>query len=327
MNRETCKAITKAGSSCQKYAIFNGFCKQHNRCKATTSNGKKCSRQSVNGTYCIQHQKIVGDINNNTFGSTITITFGDQAENHVGMGKIGNLLSTGLSTEQLHQIYVNLLELGFLCELINLKSGLNGTTIYSQAPDANILVIRNWVSSVLYKNGEYSVDDLYNEHRNLNWDTKAKMYGRVVNKKARHNLCYADFNQEPNYEQGQGRVIKFDQVPLLEKIREYLPFYFGEQLKNLVAEGNLYYSSTCGIGFHGDSERKVVVAIRLGDPIPLRYQWFLEGKSIGKPIDIKLGHGDLYIMSDKAVGHDWKKKKILTLRHAAGAKEYLTPKK
>lgn len=32
-------------------------------------------------------------------------------------------------------------------------------------------------------------------------------------------------------------------------------------------------------------------------------------------------------MSDKAVGFDWKKKNIPTLRHAAGSKKYLTIEK
>ena len=31
-------------------------------------------------------------------------------------------------------------------------------------------------------------------------------------------------------------------------------------------------------------------------------------------------------MSDKAVGYDWKKSSIVTLRHAAGCDKYLKPK-
>jgi hypothetical protein len=39
-----------------------------------------------------------------------------------------------------------------------------------------------------------------------------------------------------------------------------------------------------------------------------------------------LNHGDIYIMSDKAVGYDWKKRKIPTLRHAAGCKKFFNIK-
>lgn len=37
-----------------------------------------------------------------------------------------------------------------------------------------------------------------------------------------------------------------------------------------------------------------------------------------------LHYGDLYIMSKKAVGTDWKKKIIPTLRHTAGNSKYTT---
>ena len=39
-----------------------------------------------------------------------------------------------------------------------------------------------------------------------------------------------------------------------------------------------------------------------------------------------LNHGDLYVMSEKAVGTDWLLKNTLTLRHAAGSRKYTTIK-
>ena len=54
----------------------------------------------------------------------------------------------------------------------------------------------------------------------------------------------------------------------------------------------------------------------------MRWQWFKDGMPIGKAIDVKLNSGDVYIMSEKAVGADWKKKSRYTLRHSAGAKKY-----
>lgn len=48
---------------------------------------------------------------------------------------------------------------------------------------------------------------LFEELVKLDWDSKAFMYGRVVNKYARHNLCFADEPQDPSYEEGKGRVI------------------------------------------------------------------------------------------------------------------------
>ena len=60
---------------------------------------------------------------------------------------------------------------------------------------------------------------------------------------------------------------------------------------DLAAEGNYYYDvNKCGIGFHGDAERKRVIAIRLcsGKCYPLHYQWFLKGDPIGKRAIVEL---------------------------------------
>ena len=71
-------------------------------------------------------------------------------------------------------------------------------------------------------------------------------------------------------------------------------------------------------------ERKIVIAIRLGDNMPLKYRWYRNGDKIGDAVELMLGHGDIYFMSEKATGYDWKKQSIYTLRHAAGAAKYTT---
>ena len=86
-----------------------------------------------------------------------------------------------------------------------------------------------------------------------------------------------------------------------------------------------YYDKyVCGIGFHGDSERRKVIGIRLGngESTPLHYQWFKNGEAIGERIILQLNGGDIYVMSEKAVGTDWKKRLIYTLRHATGCEKY-----
>ena len=117
-------------------------------------------------------------------------------------------------------------------------------------------------------------------------------------------------------------------MPYLTKIRRELPDFVGEKAKELACEGNYYYDvSKCGIGFHGDGERKRVVGLRLGASIPLHFQWFQKVCPIGQRFIVNLDHGDLYIMSEKAVGSDWLFRSKLTLRHAAGSKTYTTIKK
>lgn len=243
--------------------------------------------------------------------SCITITFGDCAENHVGMQKLGEKSNKGLTLEELELIQQHFTN----SELVNL-------TINDYEP-AYLLIIRNAVD-LLLKDLNKTSKDLYDEQLALSWDSKAKMYGRVVDKKARHNLCYSDHAQAPDYDNGRGSVVAFDTVPLLNHIRDKLPTLLGQKGNNLVAEGNLYYDpKKCGIGFHGDAERSIVVALRLGESIPLHYQWYLKHKPVGERIKLEIHSGDIYIMSAKAVGTDWKKSSIPTLRHAAGASKFL----
>jgi hypothetical protein len=110
----------------------------------------------------------------------------------------------------------------------------------------------------------------------------------------------------------------------LNTLRKNLLFIIGEKALDLKAEGNYYYDITkCGIGYHGDSERRRVVGVRIGATLPLRYQWFYQSKSIGPFINFNLEHGDIYIMSEKAVGTDWKSSNIPTLRHAAGCDKFI----
>ena len=251
---------------------------------------------------------------------TITLTFGDQAENHVGMQKIGQLASSGFSLEDLVQSMELMGRANQASELIHLNPFLP-THLQGPSEPAYLLIIRDGINHLLTNN---NANDLLTEQLKLHPDQKAYMYGRVVNKKARHNLCFSEVGQEPNYEEGKGRIVPYSEVPLLNAIRQCFPIWFGPKAENLVIEGNYYYDVTkCGIGFHGDAERRKVIAIRLGASLPLHYQWFQEGKPVGGRIKLTINHGDIYLMSEKAVGTDWRKRKILTLRHAAGCDKFL----
>jgi hypothetical protein len=249
----------------------------------------------------------------------ITLTFGDMAENHKGMQQIGQLVKqgNGFNLKDLH-IMKNLIEeKKYKCELVSLS-------IKSEMPDAYILIIRDGVNMLL--NNKYTKEDLMNEQLNLDYDKKAFMYGRVVNKSARWNLCFDENSQEPDYAEGKGRIISFSEIPITDKLYKSFSI-FGEKAVGLKGEANYYYDiNKTGIGFHGDSERRKVIGVRLGDSMPLYYQWYKDGVKVDDKIEIKLNGGDIYIMSEKAVGTDWKKKKIFTLRHATGCSKYTNAK-
>lgn len=253
---------------------------------------------------------------------TFTITFGNQGENHVGMQKIGVHLDRGLTAEEVREIGQKASSAGFTVETHSLNLML-GDRIGAQAVEpAEIVIVRNGLQWLL-GGSEDDVDQFFWEQYNLNKDRHALMYGRVVNKKARHNLCFADFSQEPDYEKGRGRIYSFDELPLLAKTRQKLG-ELNPLLNQLIAEGNYYYDpEKCGIGYHGDSERRIVIGIRVGTDMPLCFQWYYHGEKVGSRKTISLSHGDVYFSSSKAVGHDWKKTTIYTLRHAAGCKDFV----
>jgi len=238
-----------------------------------------------------------------------TITYGDVAENHAKMQKIGTLHENGYSIELLEKIQIKLTELGLVTELIDLNEGMD-----LSFEKAKVLVVRRSVQFIL---GEETTQHIIEENDALEMDKKAFMRGRVVNKIARWNLCFADEDQEPNYEDGKGRIVAWHHIPRMSRIRQVIAEWTEDVLLN--AEANYYYDITkCGIGFHGDAERRKVVAIRMGASMPLYYRWYQNSVPVSEPIKIMLNDGDMYIMSEKAVGFDWLKKKTPTLRHATG---------
>jgi hypothetical protein len=174
-----------------------------------------------------------------------------------------------------------------------------------------------------YLIGSEGGDALKAEQDALPKDTKALMWGRVVNKHARHNLCFAPVGHAPSYAEGRGTVVAYSDVPLTERLWRSLGDWFGPKAATLNGEGNYYYDVTrCGIGYHGDSERRKVIAVRLGATMPLHFQAFQYGRPVGPHTVIQLGHGDVYMMSEEAVGTEWKSSSKVVFRHAAGSAKF-----
>lgn len=252
---------------------------------------------------------------------TITLTFGDAGENHTGMkiiGKIGDI-GSGFTKDDLvkaKEIFENknyVCELKYLNELYDFQDNFN--------EEAYVLVIRKGIEFFINNNSS----DMFDEMNTFEWDSKYydTRRSKVLNKRARTNVCFGDIEIEPDYENKQGRIVTYDKVPNLKLLKSKLPDVLGDKGKNLICEGNRYYDiRKCGIGWHGDSERKKVIGLRLGATIPLKYRWYKKSETLGDCYTIQLHDGDMYIMSEKATGFDWKKRNIYTLRHCAGSEKY-----
>ena len=230
---------------------------------------------------------------------------------------------------------------------LNTLSGENTIMGLGSDDQARVLLLRRWVQSMFE---DTTVQDIYKELIADTWDAEyldknkyrieivdgveTKVRGKRMNKRARTNLCYvAGREQEPDVWKGKGRIVDLKKKTALNQAVDRLRSMIEAGLIEIgsktkveinVVEGNRYYNlKTTGIGFHGDTERVVVICISIGcDNYPMRWQWFKDGMPLGNPIDITLNCGDVYIMSEKAVGADWKLRSIYTLRHAAGAKRY-----
>lgn len=264
-------------------------------------------------------------MNLNKENIAICLTAGEQSENHVGMQKNGNgLADKGFSIQDLLTFKDRLKTMDISSEFYRLDqmaelSNADYVDDCSPLEPAGLLIIRNGVSQL----SGVDPDDMIDEQLAFDWDTKYwdTRRSKVLNKRARWNVCYSEVAQPPDYEQKKGTIIPYDHVPHLANWRNMLKKIIGNHPKELQVEGNLYYDvNKCGVGFHGDSERKIVIACSLGAKRPIHWQWFHRSKTVGKRIMFTIQHGDMYIMGEKTTGFDWKKRSLYTLRHAAGIK-------
>jgi hypothetical protein len=248
---------------------------------------------------------------------TITITFGECAENHIGMQQLGERAERGIKFKELDSLKVLFENKGHHCVLVNLNDSLPE---WLTSEKAGVLIVRDGVRMF-----NVDSDAIFKQLRSIKWDTTmySVKHKREVNKLARHNICIAHEGQEPSIKDKKGTVYSFDSLPDIKTIKDELEGLLNKRF-SLLGEGNRYYNvSKCGIGYHGDTERKVVVAARFGASMKLVFKWYHQNNHVGDAIVFDLHHGDIYFMSEKATGWDWKKRSQVTLRHAAGCKKYI----
>ena len=257
---------------------------------------------------------------------TWSLTIGNGGENHAGMEFLGNMRKKGQGwdidrllyakeiLENIFDKHVDLFNLNELC--------LEGVTIpEGQKPkDSYLMVVRGFLSDRVHQNmikelGSYVWDRKY-------WDTRRQ---KVLNKLARANVCYGKEGREANYAEGKGTIVGFEQSPLVGNLLKVVEILMRD--KDLIVEGNQYDDvSKNGIGPHGDSERVCVSCLRVGESMPMKFGMFWNCKLRGKPFETLIKGGDLYFMSEEAVGAEWKSRSKWVWRHCAGADKYLKMK-
>lgn len=255
------------------------------------------------------------------FRPRYAITFGEVAILHVGGAELGAVRDEGFTVDDLrasHAAHPDESELVMVSDA--LPEDLR------EANEAAVLVFRGGAEllgvdpdDLLREQGRVPYDRKY-------WDAK-KSPKRVadgkegaLNKQARLNVVFGERGQAHSDDYQQPTIQAFAGVPLLAELRERLAEILGPKAAGLNAEGNYYHKPDSGIGYHGDAERKIVICLSLGGETTLRYHWRLPHSSAHTlpPIDLRVGHGDIYVMSEKATGHDWRKTSKVRVVHAAG---------
>jgi len=261
-------------------------------------------------------------------GTRIALTWGDCGENHAGNQQVGQLQKTGTGLT--------------MDDLYHIRSAYTGesdihefSTPSEMKRKAGVLVLRNFLD-------KSEQQALLTELTGVKWDTKFfnARTGKVLNKHARSNLLFQrGVSQIASYEEGKGTIVDINRMSHLS--RADLKIQTISQMLNqfstptssceLICEGNRYNTAAVrksdqqGIGYHGDSERTRVFALSVGGynyPI----QWVLFNKFCpqAEPERVLLNSGDMYIMSELAVGQEWKRSSQWTWRHAAGHPKYLS---
>ena len=275
----------------------------------------------------------------------ICITNGEQGENHAGMQMLGKgLADEGYTLEDALKFKEKFENMGGTAILYDLKEECLGERKDECNEEAYVLKFEAGVNVLLFNKIEnelekacknvdtikeklfekYNAEKLFEEQFSFEWDKKYwdTRRSKLLNKNARWNVCYGEEGQEPDYENKKGTVIAYSQCRVMRAWRKELLILIEELDEDFVAEGNLYYNiKKTGIGFHGDAERRKVVAGNFCDEGVIRelnYFAYLKSERIGKRFRMELRNGDMYIMIGAAAGTDWKKRNKITFRHAAG---------
>ena len=190
-------------------------------------------------------------------------------------------------------------------ELINIQDLIGGTIYnlseyYKDAPDAYVLHVPCTEKD---KKMKILADELWKDVNKMgkdDMDTQAWFRRKLMNKIARWNFNVADIEQKGDMSKKIMTLYKFDKFPALESMRnDYtdIGHICGiNRMKNLYAEANVYYKKGCGIGWHGDKERGIVIGWNLGESRYIHWNMYHRSKPCGKPFRIKLNHGDVYMI-------------------------------
>lgn len=255
-------------------------------------------------------------------------TFSCFAEGHVGMDieenqSVKDGKNKAMTKEELIKVQDYFKTLGASPVLYSLKK-------MDKEPDAFVLHIPSGVQFI-----GANPQDTFDEMKALGKDGMDSQFlhrsGKIKNKLARWNFNVGDRHQDADIQNGKNTLYNFTELPSVHAIRIGLNKIAShnemDHMKDLLAEANVYYNDTCGIRYHGDEERdgSPVIGVNFGEDRYLCYRSFFKHRFFGEEFKLKLCHGDMYFMSEEAVGIGWLRKthQKVIFRHRAGSVRFL----
>jgi len=237
---------------------------------------------------------------------------------------VGKMAEEGFSAQYLRSACALLQQDGIDATIVDLVAEAvdKGTTsewLCDLQGDTVVLVIRNGANALT--NDPQMADKMLAEHQGLEYDTTTFLRKKVCVARSRRNLHFADKGRPVDMANGQNTVVPWSSVPANAECHRVLTELLGTtDVKSAVAN---YYPdpANCGIGWHGDAERRQTIMVRLGagsDVRPIYFLWCERGEGIAAPIAINLRHGDVMVPCAKAVGTDYRTQVRPTVRHGTG---------
>jgi hypothetical protein len=236
---------------------------------------------------------------------------------------LGKIAKRGFSSDQLRKLCASLTSQGIGASIVDLRAeavarGAPASWV-ERMDEAVVLVIRDG-ANVLTDDPEMA-DKMLREHEGLEYDKTTVMYRKVCVARSRRNLHFADEGRPEDMANGRNTVVAWTSVPANARCHRVLTELLGTTDVTSAVANHYPDPAKCGIGWHGDAERRQTIMVRLGagsNTRPIHFLWCGDGAKIASPITIDLQHGDVMVPCAKAVGTDYHQKRVPTVRHGTG---------
>lgn len=116
---------------------------------------------------------------------------------------------------------------------------------------------------------------------------------------------------------------KFKEFDASKKMSSELMKFTKNKISSLfgISELNYKLENCIKSSYKGTLNKKIIIGLYIGESLFFYFSWFKDDKPIGKTCRFKLNHGDIYILTDKSLGCDFRKKNIPILKHCIGCPE------